>query len=53
MVNPTPVKEYSNLDIYILMGQFNIAVRGELLIASDNVVKNQNVLMLSQGLEWV
>lgn len=40
------------LDIYILMGQSNMAGRGP-LIPADSIVQNRKVLMLSADLKWV
>lgn len=40
------------LDIYILMGQSNMAGRGPLL-AEDSIVQNKKVLMLTQNLQWL
>lgn len=51
VINPVPVKVYKNLDIYILMGQSNMAGRGA-LTAADNTVKNPKVLMLAENLSW-
>ncbi|TDG37505.1 sialate O-acetylesterase [Pedobacter changchengzhani] len=42
----------TNLDIYILMGQSNMAGRGP-LTPDDNIIKNEKVLMLTEDLKWV
>ncbi|OAQ42043.1 hypothetical protein A5893_02705 [Pedobacter psychrophilus] len=40
------------LEIYILMGQSNMAGRGP-LIPEDSIIKNKNVLMFTKDLKWV
>ncbi|MBC7653684.1 MAG: sialate O-acetylesterase [Oligoflexus sp.] len=40
------------LEIYILMGQSNMAGRGP-LAPEDSIIQNKNVLMLTKDLKWV
>lgn len=47
-----PTATDQKLDIYILMGQSNMAGRGP-LTAEDSIAKNEKVLMLTKDLKWV
>jgi len=51
---PTQERDIANkkLDIYILMGQSNMAGRGP-LIFEDSMIQNSDVLMFSKDLKWV
>lgn len=46
------VSTNKKMDIYILMGQSNMAGRGP-LIAEDSIAQNKKVLMFTQDFKWV